>query len=98
MVRQEEKCAFTLVPSISGSGKLLPMQAVFMGKTTVSCPSPKATHYEEAIALGYVMLPSGMSTYWSNHPTMHQLIDNIIEPHFEATKKEIGLPPSQVSI
>ncbi|KAJ6601520.1 hypothetical protein B0H10DRAFT_2230550 [Mycena sp. CBHHK59/15] len=31
-VGQEEKCAFTLVPSISASGVLLPMQAVFGGK------------------------------------------------------------------
>ncbi|KAJ7472583.1 hypothetical protein FB451DRAFT_990422, partial [Mycena latifolia] len=31
-VGQEEKRAFTLVPSISASGVLLPMQAVFSGK------------------------------------------------------------------
>ncbi|KAJ7218610.1 hypothetical protein GGX14DRAFT_314538, partial [Mycena pura] len=31
-VGQEEKRAFTLVPSISASGELLPMQAVFCGK------------------------------------------------------------------
>ncbi|KAJ7101748.1 hypothetical protein C8R44DRAFT_582586, partial [Mycena epipterygia] len=97
-VGQEEKRAFTLVPSISASGKLLPMQAVFMGKTTASCPSPKSPRYEEAIALGYTMVPSGTSTYWSNHPTMHQLVDDIIAPYFEATKIELKLPASQVSI
>jgi hypothetical protein len=37
------------------------MQAVFQGKTTGSCPSD-ADRYEEAIELGYVMLPSGTST------------------------------------
>jgi hypothetical protein len=38
-VGQEEKCAFTLVPSISASGVLLPMQAVFGSRTEASCPS-----------------------------------------------------------
>ncbi|KAJ7702629.1 hypothetical protein B0H16DRAFT_1902436 [Mycena metata] len=51
-VGQEEKRAFTLIPSISASGKLLPMQAVFHGKTTASCPSPAADRYAEAVALG----------------------------------------------
>lgn len=35
----DEKRAFTLVPSISASGELLPMQTIFHGKTSQSCPS-----------------------------------------------------------
>ncbi|KAJ7469782.1 hypothetical protein B0H11DRAFT_2159293 [Mycena galericulata] len=97
-VGQEEKRAFTLVPSISASGVLLPMQAVFVGKTTASCPSPQAARYDEAIAHGYTMLPSQTSTYWSNHSTMHHLVDNIIAPYFEAAKKDLNLPSTQVSI
>ncbi|KAJ6470767.1 hypothetical protein C8R47DRAFT_1148215 [Mycena vitilis] len=97
-VGQEEKRAFTLVPSISASGVLLPMQAVFQGKTAMSCPSPKASRYDEAIALGYVMLPSKTSTNWSNHDTMHWLVNDIIAPYFDAKKKELGLKPSQMSI
>lgn len=62
-VGQEEKRAFTLVPSISASGVLLPTQAVFVGKTDLSCPSPASKRYDEAIALGYSMLPSITSTY-----------------------------------
>ena len=46
-VGQEEKRAFTLVPSISASGVVLPMQAIFMGKTNQSCPSRKAPSYTE---------------------------------------------------
>jgi hypothetical protein len=38
-IGQEEKCAFTLIPSILASGILLPMQAIFMGKTTSSYPN-----------------------------------------------------------
>ncbi|KAJ6549875.1 hypothetical protein B0H19DRAFT_858017, partial [Mycena capillaripes] len=97
-VGQEEKRAFTLIPSISGSGVLLPTQAVFMGKTDMSCPSVKPARYDEAIALGYVMLPSKSSTYWSNLRTMQDLANDIIAPYFEAKKTELGLPPSQISI
>ncbi|KAJ7676616.1 hypothetical protein DFH06DRAFT_1266184 [Mycena polygramma] len=97
-VGQEEKRAFTLVPSISGSGKLLNMQGVFQGKTTVSCPSPSAARYDEATALGYCMVSSGTSTYWSNHSTMHHLVDHIVAPYFDAVKVELHLPPSQVSL
>ncbi|KAJ7234577.1 hypothetical protein C8J57DRAFT_992504, partial [Mycena rebaudengoi] len=96
-VGQEEKRAFTLVPSISASGTLLPMQSVFTGKTTASCPSPSSPGYAEAMTLKYSMLPSKTKTYWSNHETIHELVDDIIAPYFEETKKALGLP-SQVSI
>ncbi|KAJ7467330.1 hypothetical protein B0H11DRAFT_1814098, partial [Mycena galericulata] len=97
-VGQEEKRAFTLVPSISASGVLLPMQAVFGGKTTASCPSTASKRYDEAIALGYSMVPSLSGTYWSNHGTMHSLVDEIIAPYFDAVKKHLNLSPKQFSI
>jgi len=97
-VGQEEKRAFTLVPSISASGVLLPMQAIFMGKTSASCPSPKAPSYREALAQGYIMLPSKSSTYWSTQATMRALVDDIIAPYFDKTKAELGLPSTQASI
>jgi hypothetical protein len=34
----DEKRAFTLIPSISASRKLLPMQTIFHGCTSASCP------------------------------------------------------------
>ncbi|KAJ7839270.1 hypothetical protein B0H13DRAFT_2366920 [Mycena leptocephala] len=98
LTTQEEKRAFTLVPSISASGVMLGMQGVFSGKKRVSCPSEAATRYDEAIALGYQMLPSKTATYWANHDTLHRLVDDIIAPYFEATKAEPGLPSSQVSV
>ncbi|KAJ7348114.1 hypothetical protein DFH08DRAFT_699233 [Mycena albidolilacea] len=51
VVGQEEKHVFTLVPSISAGGKLLPMQAVFQGKTAASCPSTESPRYAKTIAL-----------------------------------------------
>jgi hypothetical protein len=97
-VGQEEKRAFTLVPSISASGVLLPMQSVFMGKTDMSCPSPKAFRYEEAVALGYVTVPSKSTTYWSTLHTMQDLVNDIIAPYFAKMKIDLGLPSSQMSI
>jgi hypothetical protein len=88
----------TLVPSISASGVLLGMQGVFTGKKRVSYPSEAAARYNEAIALGYKMLASQTSTYWSNHNTMQHLVNEIIAPSFEAAKVELSLPSSQVSI
>ena len=69
-VGQEEKRAFTLIPSISASGVLLPMQAIFMGKTDASCPSRNTPAYAEAARLGFQMLPSKSSTNWSTQATM----------------------------
>lgn len=97
-VGQEEKWAFTLVPSISASGVVLPMQAIFMGKTNQSCPSRKAPSYTEAQKLGFRMLPSKTSTYWSTQETMQDLVDTIIAPYFEMTKVTLNLPPEQCSV
>lgn len=98
IVGQEEKCAFTLVPSISASGNLLPMQAIFHGKTTSSCPNPQATQYANAKAYKYQMLPLKTATYWSTQATMETLVNTIIAPYFEETNQSLGLPPAQYSI
>jgi hypothetical protein len=71
------------------------MQAVFQGKKAASCPSPDAVWYNEAVVLGYIMLPSGTTMDWCNHDTMHPPVDDIIAPYFEATKRALGLPSSQ---
>jgi len=97
-VGQEEKCAFTLVPSISASGVLLPMQAIYGGKTMKSCPSPDASLYDEAEQLNFRMLPSKSGNYWSTHETMQDLVNEIIAPYFDATKAELGLDNDQLSI
>ncbi|KAF8068571.1 hypothetical protein FPV67DRAFT_1448488 [Lyophyllum atratum] len=97
-VGQEEKRAFTLVPSISASGELLPMQAIYHGGTSRSLPSPSCTAYKEAIDLRFCMRPSKTSTYWSTQETMRDLVNSIIAPYFESKKKDLGLPPEQRSI
>jgi hypothetical protein len=61
----DEKRAFTLVPSISASGNLLPMQMIFHGQTTASCPSTGARWYSEAKEKRFRFEPSHTHTYWS---------------------------------
>ncbi|KAF9021319.1 hypothetical protein BDZ89DRAFT_898017, partial [Hymenopellis radicata] len=96
---RDEKRAFTLVPSIAASGDVLPMQAIFTGKTDASCPSPDAALYDEAVQdLKVRFLPSKTDTYWSTQETMRDLVDHIIAPYFDAKKEELGLAADQVAI
>ncbi|KAJ7069135.1 hypothetical protein C8F01DRAFT_963922, partial [Mycena amicta] len=95
---QEEKRAFTLVPSVAADGTLLPTQAIFAGKTAASCPSPSAPGYAELLERGCIFAPSGNSSYWSTHETMHQLVVDIIAPYFDSAKAALNLPATQASI
>jgi hypothetical protein len=94
----DEKRAFTLVPSISASGELLPMQTIFHGKTSASCPSKGARRYNEAKDQGFKFEPSQSHTYWSTQATMQLLVNDIIAPYFDRKKEELGLPPTQCSL
>lgn len=98
VVGHDEKRAFTLVPSISASGELLSMQAIYQGKSSVSCPSPSSERYEEAKKLGLQIKFSKTNTYWSTQQTMKELVDEVIKPYFEKKKADLGLPPEQCSI
>ena len=94
----EEKRAFTLLISVARNGTVLPMQAIYSGKTERSRPSYKSPHYSELIDAGFLLEESGTTTYWSNHQTMHSFIDRILAPYFEQEKVKLGLPPSQKSL
>lgn len=94
----DEKRAFTLVPSISASGNLLPMQMIFHGQTTASCPSTGARRYSEAKEKRFRFEPSHTHTYWSTQATMKTLVNDIIAPYFNTMKAELELPPSQCSL
>jgi hypothetical protein len=93
----EEKRAFTLVPIISASGGLLPMQTIYFGQMAVSCPSKKAAQYDEAAALGFKFEPSKSGTYWSMQATMRSLVNDIIVPYLDKKKETLGPPQSQCS-
>ncbi|KAE9391638.1 hypothetical protein BT96DRAFT_742201, partial [Gymnopus androsaceus JB14] len=100
IVGKDDKRAFTLVPSISASGDVLPMQAIYSGGTKASCLSSKADHYEEAQKLGFLLEPSCTDTYWSTIETMKSLVNKVIAPYFDSKKAELGIrkPEDQSSI
>ncbi|KAF5323141.1 hypothetical protein D9758_018984 [Tetrapyrgos nigripes] len=94
----EEKRAFTVMVSVCLDGRVLPFQAIYSGKTKVSCPSPSSPSYDKAISAGFQFEPSGTSTYWSNHETMHTYVNNILAPHFSHAKAAAGRPESQKTL
>jgi hypothetical protein len=94
----DEKRAFTLVPSISASGELLPMQTIFFGQTEASCPNKGARCYAEAEKRGFKFEPSRSTTYWSTQATMQSLVNDIIATYFDKKKEELGLPSKQCSL
>lgn len=97
-VGEDEKRAFTVVVSLSNDGEILPFQSIYTGQTTKVCPDRSAPHYDDSIKAGFRFEPSKTKTYWSNRRTMRSLVDDIIAPHFEGKKKELGLLETQKSI
>ena len=85
-VRMDEKRVFTLVPTISASSKLLPMQTIYFGQIAASCPNKKALLYNKAKHLGFEFEPLKLGTYWSMQATMKSLVNNIIAPYFDSKK------------
>ncbi|THU93797.1 hypothetical protein K435DRAFT_820162 [Dendrothele bispora CBS 962.96] len=100
VVGKDEKRVFTLVPSISASGEVLPFQAIFQGGTAASCPSKDSPYYDEAMKLGFKLEPSKSSTYWSTLDTMKSLVNDIIRPYLEQKKQDLEIedPKEQRSI
>ncbi|KIK74593.1 hypothetical protein PAXRUDRAFT_789527, partial [Paxillus rubicundulus Ve08.2h10] len=97
-IGEDKKQAFTTVVSVSCSGKLLPLQLIYQGSTTKSCPQSTAPCYDKCISHGFVFEFSKTDTYWSTQETMKLLVNNIIVSYFDAEKDTLGLPPSQNAI
>jgi hypothetical protein len=91
-IGNDEKCAFTVVVSISNDGTMLPLQAIYQGSTKGLCPSMSLDRYNDSLNAGFRFEFSNTETYWSTHETMHDLVDNIIAPYFNKKKRELGLP------
>jgi len=94
----DEKRAFTLLVSVAADGTVLPFQAIYFGKTSVSLPSKDAPCYDESMAAGFKLKPSCTKTYWSNQNTMHTFVDDILTPYFKSRKLALSLPLSQKSL
>ena len=94
----EEKRAFTVLISVSCSGKVLPMQAIYNAKTQRACPSLKSERCTDLLEEGFLLEPSGTTTYWSNQTTMRSFVDKIVAPYFDGEKTRLRLPSSQKSL
>jgi DDE superfamily endonuclease len=94
----DEKRAFTVIVTITSAGRLLPFQAIYMGKTQKSCPNAEAPRYAECIAAGFRFDFSGTRTYWSNQQKMREFVDHILAPYFEETKARLGCLEGQRSL
>ena len=60
---EDEKRAFTVLVSVASDGTVLPMQAIYSGKTQCSCPSPNSPHYQNLIEAGFLIEESGTKNY-----------------------------------
>ena len=86
MMGMDKKWAFMLVPSIPAIGDFLPFQAIFFGKSLLSCPRGNALNQAEAEELGFKFEPPKLKTYWSTQAMMVLIITNIIVPYFDCKK------------
>ena len=97
-VGHKEKHAFTLNVAISASGTLLPFQAIFQGKMSVSIPVASSLGYDEAMQLGFHFKFSGNNTYWANISTMKLFVMKILVPYFNSEMEQLSLDPPQECI
>ena len=93
LIGKDEKHAFTILVSVTCNGTVLPMQAIYSGKTQCSQPSMTAPHYNNLINARFLLQESGTGTYWSSLKTIKHFINNILAPYFNKTKSELKLPP-----
>ncbi|KAF8602265.1 hypothetical protein BDV93DRAFT_444485 [Ceratobasidium sp. AG-I] len=91
----EEKRAFTLLVAASLSGDVLPLQAIYSGKTARSLPNSTAAGVARAVSLGFVFDYSETSNYWSTDKTMRRFITKVLAPYFIAQRLCYNLPATQ---
>jgi hypothetical protein len=98
LIGMEEKCTFTVMVSVTNDSKLLLFQAIYQGKSKISCPSSNTKHHADVVAAGMRLEYSGTKTYWSNQQMMHNFVDKILAPYLDGEKVRLGLPPTQNSL
>ena len=85
---KDEKRGFTAVVGISMSGDVLPFQAIYVGNTPRSLPSPAAPDYHKATHTLKFLFESGGSNHWSTLSTMQSYAQHILVPYFEDHRKD----------
>lgn len=99
---KDDKRAFTVMNGISASGVVLPLQAIYTGKTSAVLPvrtDQNADDWEQIQKNHTVHFEwSGNESYWSTMLTMKNYVNNILAPYFQSAKDELKLPHSQLCI
>ncbi|KAI0352862.1 hypothetical protein OH77DRAFT_1459300 [Trametes cingulata] len=88
MFGKEEKRQFTLMITTSCSGKILPVQTIWSGKTPASLPASKLRAPLEKD--GHIWSLGG-EKHWSNFPCMVEWVKKIVVPYLEQLRVEKGL-------
>jgi hypothetical protein len=91
----EEKRAFTVLVGASVSGNLLPLQAIYTGRSFRSLPDPSCLGYQEALQLGFLFHYSKTDTYWSTFKTMCLWVEQTLVPYFTLECRRLNLPATQ---
>ncbi|KAF8604335.1 hypothetical protein BDV93DRAFT_440797, partial [Ceratobasidium sp. AG-I] len=92
VVNKDEKRQFTLMPTITASGKVLPSQAIFKGTSIRTLPSPASRRATEE--KGFVYTSRG-EKHWSTLDCMKEYILKIVLPYVAAERQRLKLPSSQ---
>ena len=86
----EDKRQITAVLTCSVTGKLLPPQLLYQGKTTRCHPAKVAFPPEWDIWHS--------ESHWSTHETIKRLVGTVLVPYTEKIKEQLGLPAKQRSL
>ncbi|KAG2338129.1 hypothetical protein BDR05DRAFT_894140 [Suillus weaverae] len=98
IVGWEEKCAYTLLTSISTGGDFLPFHVVYDEKTKSSLLLSKALSYNKVLGMSFQFVWSNTDTYWSTFKTMCTYIDRILVLFWMEKKQQQGVPLDQPCI
>jgi hypothetical protein len=102
VIGKDDKRAFTVMNGISASGIVLPLQAIYAGKTATvlpKCTPENALAWDDIKKTGAVHFDwSGNDGYWSTMRTMKIYVNDILVPYFTAEKEKLGLPKNQLCI
>ena len=99
IVGKEDKRAFTIMVGVSMSGKALPFQIMYAGKTIASLPqindlAPTSKFKDanaEAKAFRFRFEPSGVAgNHWSNLETMKSYVKNVLVVYFDEKRALIN--------
>ncbi|KAJ9112071.1 hypothetical protein QFC22_006370 [Naganishia vaughanmartiniae] len=92
---QEDKRQITLMVTSAMDGSLLPFQAVFKGKTSVSLPSQAASNVAEVMGMPF---KCGGDRHWATLETTKDWVNEIVVPYIQTVKVALQLPEEQWTI